>query len=242
MCDHNDNVLLTFSMRLIRSLSAYNIFSEIVRIFFTAGGYNLSAEAASRTAIHIFKVIIRYRVTTLWIVHWLRRESNMIVFSFYILSVFFFSSMHSRASQELTRSKWLGAITTVIDPWRCLRVIACAMIIQWFCRHRAVRVNRMACASYVTCSCRNTMVRTTTIPPWVEFGLRSVGMWPTSPYPNLFFNSYMIFLAVVQYYQYAYVIVHFDARNLSLLMDGLGLSLATSLALLKLVTLRWHRR
>ncbi|XP_032669840.1 uncharacterized protein LOC116843492 [Odontomachus brunneus] len=86
------------------------------------------------------------------------------------------------------------------------------------------------------------MVRTTTISPWVEIGLRFVGMWPDSAYPDLYWTSYMTFLTVVQYFQYYYVIVHFDASDLSLLMDGLGLSLAYSLAMLKLLTLRWNRR
>lgn len=86
------------------------------------------------------------------------------------------------------------------------------------------------------------MVRTTTVSRWVEFGLRFIGMWPDSAYPDLYWTSYVTFVLVVQYYQYTYVILHFDAHNLSLLMDCLGLSLANSLALLKLFTLRWNRR
>ncbi|XP_032669824.1 uncharacterized protein LOC116843478 [Odontomachus brunneus] len=86
------------------------------------------------------------------------------------------------------------------------------------------------------------MVRATTISPWVEIGLRFIGLWPDSAYPDLYWTSYMTFLTVVQYYQYSYVVAHFDARDLSLLMDCLGLSLANSLAMLKLIMLRWNRR
>lgn len=94
----------------------------------------------------------------------------------------------------------------------------------------------------LTCSYWKTMVRTTTISPWVEFGLRFIGMWPNSAYPNLYWTSYMILLVVLLYFQYLYVTMHFDAHNLSLLMDCLGLSLANTLATLKLVMLRWNRR
>ncbi|XP_032669838.1 uncharacterized protein LOC116843490 [Odontomachus brunneus] len=85
------------------------------------------------------------------------------------------------------------------------------------------------------------MVRTTTISPWVEVGLRFTGMWPNSAYPDLYWASYIMIVVTMQYYQYTYVIVHFDARNLSLLMDCLGLALANSLATLKLVAMRWNR-
>lgn len=46
----------------------------------------------------------------------------------------------------------------------------------------------------------------------------------------------------MQYYQYTYVVTHFDARNFSILMDCLGLALANSLATLKLFVMRWNRR
>ncbi|XP_011694674.1 PREDICTED: odorant receptor 82a-like [Wasmannia auropunctata] len=67
-------------------------------------------------------------------------------------------------------------------------------------------------------------------------------MWPDSAYPNLYWFSYMTSVAIVQYYQYAYILTHFDLNNLWLLMDCLSLTLAYSLAFLKLIVLWWNRR
>ncbi|XP_018401473.1 PREDICTED: uncharacterized protein LOC108778717 [Cyphomyrmex costatus] len=76
----------------------------------------------------------------------------------------------------------------------------------------------------------------------IEIGLRFIGMWPDSAYPNLYWFSYMISVAIVQYYQYMYIFVHFDSNDLWLLMDCLSLTLAYSLAFLKLLVLWWNRR
>ncbi|KYM97079.1 Putative odorant receptor 13a [Cyphomyrmex costatus] len=50
------------------------------------------------------------------------------------------------------------------------------------------------------------------------------------------------FTNVMQYYQYMYIFVHFDSNDLWLLMDCLSLTLAYSLAFLKLLVLWWNRR
>ncbi|XP_071644337.1 odorant receptor 82a-like isoform X2 [Temnothorax longispinosus] len=86
------------------------------------------------------------------------------------------------------------------------------------------------------------MTRATTISRLVEIGLRFIGMWPDSAYPNLYWSSYMMMMLVSQYYQYSYVVAHFDVSNLPLLSDCLGLTLANSLAFLKLLFLWWNRR
>lgn len=86
------------------------------------------------------------------------------------------------------------------------------------------------------------MKRPSTISRAVEIGLRFIGMWPDSAYATLYWLIYMATIVIVQYYQYAYVFAHFDASNLSLLMDCLGLTLAYTLALLKVFALWWNRR
>ncbi|KAL0133973.1 hypothetical protein PUN28_001118 [Cardiocondyla obscurior] len=67
-------------------------------------------------------------------------------------------------------------------------------------------------------------------------------MWPDSAYPNLYWFSYMTTVVIVQYCQYAYIFVHLDLNDLWLLMDSLSLTLAYSLAFLKLLVLWWNRR
>lgn len=86
------------------------------------------------------------------------------------------------------------------------------------------------------------MSRAPTVSRLVEIGLRFIGMWPDSAYPDLYWSVYMTAIAILQYHQYSYVIAHFNLNDLSLLMDGLGLALANTLAFLKLLTLRWNRR
>ncbi|XP_071643786.1 odorant receptor 13a-like isoform X2 [Temnothorax longispinosus] len=83
---------------------------------------------------------------------------------------------------------------------------------------------------------------TTTISRSVEIGLRFIGMWPDSAYPNLYWFSYMTTIAIAQYYQYAYIFAHIDSNDIWLLMDCLSLTLAYSLVFLKLLILWWNRR
>lgn len=86
------------------------------------------------------------------------------------------------------------------------------------------------------------MKRISTISRTVEIGLRFVGMWPDSTYATLYWFSYMMSIAIVQYYQYAYIFAHFELSDLLLLMDCLSLTLAYTLAFLKLFLLWWNRR
>ncbi|XP_011156215.2 odorant receptor 82a [Solenopsis invicta] len=86
------------------------------------------------------------------------------------------------------------------------------------------------------------MKRASTISLPVEIGLRFIGMWPESAYSNLYWSMYMTLIVVAQYYQYSYVVARFDVNNLIILTDCLGLALANTLVLLKLVCLFWNRR
>ncbi|XP_011631008.1 odorant receptor 82a-like isoform X1 [Pogonomyrmex barbatus] len=86
------------------------------------------------------------------------------------------------------------------------------------------------------------MKHASTINRGVEIGLRFIGMWPDSAYPTLYWSTYMTVIAVLQYFQYSYVIAHFDISNLQILTDCLGLALATTLAFFKLFVLMWNRK
>ncbi|XP_011862405.1 PREDICTED: odorant receptor 82a-like isoform X3 [Vollenhovia emeryi] len=86
------------------------------------------------------------------------------------------------------------------------------------------------------------MKRPSTISRPVEIGLRFIGMWPDSAYATLYWLIYMATMVIVQYYQYAYVLAHFDLSDIPLLMDCLGLTLAYTLAFFKLFALWWNRR
>lgn len=95
---------------------------------------------------------------------------------------------------------------------------------------------------YRISSSEKAMKRATTISRLVEVGLRFIGMWPDSAYPNLYWSLYMTMIAVSQYFQYSYIVMHFDMSNLMILADCLGLALANTLAFLKLFFLWWNRR
>lgn len=147
--------------------------------------------------------------------------------------------MRLQICRELMRPEY-----SVTTSNRSSASLACHLFPLWLLLSTFVRVVRIGLYALFTLTCNRweTMVRTTTISPWVEIGLRFIGMWPNSAYPDLYWVSYIIFTVVLQYFQYAYVIVHFDAHNLPLLMDCLGLSIATTLSVLKLCALRWNRR
>lgn len=95
---------------------------------------------------------------------------------------------------------------------------------------------------YHISSSEKAMKRTTTFSRPVEIGLRFIGMWPDSAFPNLYWSLFMTTIAILQYYQYSYIVTHFDASNLLILTDCLGLTLANTLAFFKLLSLRWNRR
>lgn len=86
------------------------------------------------------------------------------------------------------------------------------------------------------------MKRVSTISRTVEICLRLVGVWPDSAYANLYWLSYMTSIVIVQYYQYSYVLAHFELSDLTILIDCLSLTLAYSLAFIKLFVLWWNRR
>ncbi|XP_011862408.1 PREDICTED: uncharacterized protein LOC105559022 [Vollenhovia emeryi] len=86
------------------------------------------------------------------------------------------------------------------------------------------------------------MKRATTISRPVEIGLRFIGMWPDSAYPNVYWSMYMTMIVILQYFQYSYIVVHFNMSNLIPLADCLGITLANSLGFFKLFSLRWNRR
>ncbi|KAL6429665.1 hypothetical protein ACFW04_007530 [Cataglyphis niger] len=86
------------------------------------------------------------------------------------------------------------------------------------------------------------MKRANTISRSVEIGLRFIGLWPDSTYATFYWFSYMMSIAIVQYYQYAYVLEHLDLNDIWLLMDCLSLTLAYTLAFFKLLVLWWNRR
>ncbi|XP_025163775.1 uncharacterized protein LOC112590687 [Harpegnathos saltator] len=86
------------------------------------------------------------------------------------------------------------------------------------------------------------MKRANTISRTVEICLRVAGVWPDSAYANFHWLGYMTSIAIVQYYQYAYVLSHFELNNLSTLVDCLSLTMAYTLAFIKLFVLWWNRR
>ncbi|XP_032669825.1 odorant receptor 82a-like [Odontomachus brunneus] len=86
------------------------------------------------------------------------------------------------------------------------------------------------------------MKRVSTVSRTVEVCLRLVGVWPDSAYANLYWLSYMTSIVIVQYYQYAYVLAHFELSDFTILIDCLSLTLAYSLAFIKLFVLWWNRR
>lgn len=89
---------------------------------------------------------------------------------------------------------------------------------------------------------KGTIGRASTISESVEAGLRFIGMWPRCVYANINWWTYIVSVAIVQYFQYSYVVAHFDANDLSVLVDGLSITLGYSLSFLKLITLWFNRR
>ncbi|GAB1863044.1 Odorant receptor [Camponotus japonicus] len=69
----------------------------------------------------------------------------------------------------------------------------------------------------------------------VEFGLRVIGVWPNTSYATLRRISYISSVAVIQIFQYRYLIMHFGDEDLFTLMDVLSATLAYSLLFIKLI-------
>ncbi|XP_072750037.1 odorant receptor 13a-like [Anoplolepis gracilipes] len=89
---------------------------------------------------------------------------------------------------------------------------------------------------------KGTTGRASTISRSVEAGLRFIGMWPRCINANINWWTYIASVAVVQYFQYSYVLAHFDINDLSVLVDGLSITLGYSLSFLKLINLWFNRR
>lgn len=85
-------------------------------------------------------------------------------------------------------------------------------------------------------------VRTSTVSESVEAGLRFIGMWPRCGHSNANWWAYIVSVAVVQYFQYSYVLAHFDMSDFSDTIDGLSITFGYSLAFLKLINLWFNRR
>jgi len=69
----------------------------------------------------------------------------------------------------------------------------------------------------------------------VEFGLRVIGVWPNTSYATLRRISYISSVAMIQIFQYRYLIMHFGDEDLFTLMDVLSATLAYSLLFIKLI-------
>jgi len=89
---------------------------------------------------------------------------------------------------------------------------------------------------------KDTIGRMSTISESVEAGLRFIGMWPRCIYANINWWIYILSVAIVQYFQYSYILQHFDISDLSITIDGLSITLGYSLSFLKLVNLWYNRR
>lgn len=89
---------------------------------------------------------------------------------------------------------------------------------------------------------KSAMGRASTISESVEAGLRFIGMWPRCIYANVNWWTYIVSVAVVQYFQYSYILAHFDISDLSVTIDGLSITLGYSLSFLKLINLWFNRR
>ncbi|XP_070150830.1 uncharacterized protein [Polyergus mexicanus] len=89
---------------------------------------------------------------------------------------------------------------------------------------------------------KTIMGRASTISESVEAGLRFIGMWPHCINGNINWWTYIASVAVVQYFQYSYILAHFDISDLSVIIDGLSITLGYSLSFLKLINLWFNRR
>lgn len=86
------------------------------------------------------------------------------------------------------------------------------------------------------------MKRASTVSESVEAGLRFIGIWPHCVYANVNWWTYIVSVAIVQYFQYSYILAYFDISDLSVTIDGLSITFGYSLAFLKLINLWFNRR
>ncbi|KOC58779.1 hypothetical protein WH47_00026 [Habropoda laboriosa] len=76
---------------------------------------------------------------------------------------------------------------------------------------------------------RNTMSQS------VKFGLHFVGIWPGTPFPSLHKIGWVIAMAVLQTYQYRYIITHYKSDSLMVTIDNLSITMPFTLVLIKLI-------
>lgn len=85
-------------------------------------------------------------------------------------------------------------------------------------------------------------MRATSISISVQIGLRFVGIWPDLSHGTLTWLTYMTSVTIALYFQYVYILDHFNVSNISNLIDGLSITLAYSFGFLKLISLWLNRR
>ncbi|XP_012526719.1 odorant receptor 22c [Monomorium pharaonis] len=76
----------------------------------------------------------------------------------------------------------------------------------------------------------------------VEYGLRMIGVWPGMPCAILFKVLSISSMIVFQIFQYQYAIVHFAEEDLMVLMDGLSVTFAYTLLLVKMLFFSFNTR
>ncbi|XP_039310431.1 odorant receptor 13a isoform X2 [Solenopsis invicta] len=86
------------------------------------------------------------------------------------------------------------------------------------------------------------MIARSTVSPALKIGLRLLGVWPGLAHSTVYLLIFMSSILIIQYFQYLYVLEHFEISELSNLVDGLSLTLDYSLSFLKLSSLWIHRR
>lgn len=59
----------------------------------------------------------------------------------------------------------------------------------------------------------------------MEFGLRTIGIWPDMSYTWLYRCAWIMTTSITQTCQYWYVIIHVETDGLSHLMDGLSVTI-----------------
>lgn len=84
------------------------------------------------------------------------------------------------------------------------------------------------------------MIPTSTVSRTVEIGLRLTGIWPNS---SIFFRLlWILVMGTGLIFQYHYLLIHFNTKELPNLIDGLSTTLTYSLLCFKLIVLWMNNR
>ncbi|XP_011862399.1 PREDICTED: odorant receptor 4-like isoform X2 [Vollenhovia emeryi] len=89
---------------------------------------------------------------------------------------------------------------------------------------------------------RDRMTAPGTISLSVQIGLRIIGFWPDTPCALLFRGLWILTIAIVQIYQYWWIIIHFRTDDMSYLMDGLSVTIEYTVMSFKLIILWLNSR